>query len=445
MERLRLSVIRDIVSTTPHPYVLHPGMIVAGIHSGFAAGCELVTRRRDNMTFPAGPAATLKRPPQNIRHCKWIPAAAGMKRSAVDAGSIGDTVSQVIRFLTRFLLLEQQYEIHATCVIRGSGFLFFLFLSFYSIFEILFCIFSLSSVSLCCMSFVFYHLSLLFVFTRNPRPETRKGILSMVKPNSFQHTLPRVFYINFFNSRSGRRGRMRRHMRDNMASREERSGKCSSKGSDVWILLPIVSTAHFLELFGSTHFDPFNNKRSPESFAEDFRLPLSSPGVYTNPPFKPTDKFFRPNRQWCGAPRGGGEGSLRARVSIEQQERTCFKPSAMISSVADRQQRGRFSKHRRAACSTARTMGLLEKRHEFHIHEHQQNMGTGNALFQRCLYPFLRPREFFNSPAIPLCKTVRAGGVKGVSRLMSKREMPLHSMVAMPIAAVYRDENSVTF
>ena len=253
--------------------------------------------------------------------------------------------------------------------------------------------------------------------TRNPKPETRKEILTMVKLNSFQHTFSKVFPIPgtagifrtvrcaYFvsavhrertggftlfrsHSRSGRRGRMRRHIRDNMASRGNELGISFLQGSAVWTLLPMV------------------------------QLSLSSPGVCsTNPPFKPTGKFYEPNRQWCGAPRGGGEGSPRARVSFEQQGQPCCNPSAIFMSVADWQQQARSSGHRRAASSfwartrASRIMDLLEmkKRYDFHIHEDQQNMGTGNAALSRCLYPFLRPREFFDRPVTPLCKTVRAG------------------------------------
>ena len=39
------------------------------------------------MTYSAGPAASLKWPPSDIRHCEWVPACAGMKRSGGDAGS----------------------------------------------------------------------------------------------------------------------------------------------------------------------------------------------------------------------------------------------------------------------------------------------------------------------------------------------------------------------
>ena len=312
------------------------------------------------------------------------------------------------------------------------------------VFDILFYLFSVFSVSLCCIS-----LSLIICLFFSSLPETRERILSMKKSNPFQHTASKVFSINpgtaglfrtvgctYFvsavhrertvfctlfrsHSRSGRRGRLRRHTRDNMASRENGSGNSFSKGGHsplfhiVWgnalcsfsmckkrgkDFLPSGHSPLFRHCLGRCALSHSLTKNH-KSFAEDFSPPLSSPGVCsTNPPAKPTGMFFRPNRQWCGALRGGGEGSPRARVSFEQQERTCFKPSAIISSVADRQQRGRFSKHRRAAGSTARTrasriMDLLEmeKWHDFHIREDQQNMGTGNAHFQRCLYPFLRP------------------------------------------------------
>ena len=234
----------------------------------------------------------------------------------------------------------------------------------------------------------------------------------MVKPNPFQCTVSKVFSI-YFNSRSGRRGRMSRHMRDNMASREGRSEKWSSEGGHS-------------PLFGIVWDDVLCSlsmcKRRVEDLLPRICPPLSSPGVCgTNPPEKPTGKFYKPNRQWCGAPRGGGEGSPRARVSFERQkykqhERACCNLSAFFAHVADRQQQGRSSGHGRAASSTARTrtswiMDLLNmiKWYNFHIREDQQNMGTGNAFFQRCLYPFLRPLEFFNRPMSPLCKTVRAG------------------------------------
>ena len=377
-------------------------------------------------------------PPQNTRHYKWVPAFAGMKRSGGDAKSSGVTVSQVMRFLCLTICfpgLNKNAEIRAICAIRVFGlilcsllyngsaisssaatvFVFlFGFLSFGSIFHILlfecsifsFILSPCFSVSLCFQT---------FIFGFYPKSDIRKGYPSMVKPNPLQHTLSRVFHIpgtagifgtvycTYFisavhrertgkctlfrsHSRSGRRGRMQRHMRDNMASRGRDNGKLRSRGSDIWTLLPMV------------------------------QLPLSSPGVFTNPPLKPTGKFYKPNRQWCGAPRGGGEGSPRVRVSFEQQKRTRCNPSALFAPVADRQQQARSSAHRRAASSTARTrvsriMDLLDmkKRHDFHIREDQQNMGTGNAFFQRCLYPFLRSRTFFNRPITPFCKTVRAG------------------------------------
>ena len=218
-----------------------------------------------------------------------------------------------------------------------------------------------------------------------PKSDIRKGSLSMKKSNPFQHTLTRVFHISL-NSRSGRRGRMRRHMRDNMASRANRPGNLFPEGGRCQISLPRICPSQ------------------------------SSPGVFTNPPAKPTGMFFRPNRQWCGARRGGGEGSPRARVSFEQQERVCFKPLAIFSSIADRQQQGRSSGHGRAVSSMARTRASrlrdmldMRKRHDFHIREAQQNMGTGNAALSRCLYPFLRPLEFYDRPISPLYKTVRAG------------------------------------
>ena len=281
--------------------------------------------------------------------------------------------------------------------------------SIVQVFDILFCLFS---VSLC-----FSLLSLVFGLKPNAESQKPGKVLTMVKSNPFQHTVSKVFHIpgtaglfrtvgcshfatavhrertvfcTLFrsHSRSGRRGRMQRHMRDNMASRENGPGKPISKGGRIKILCRWSCP------------------------------PISSPGVCnTNPPIKPTGKFYRPNRQWCGARRGGGEGSPRARVSFKQQERIRFNPSAIFCAIADRQQRGRSSGHRRAASSTARTrvsriMDLLDmkKRYDFHIRAAQQNMGTGNALFQRCLYPFLRPLEFFNRSVAPLCKTVRARG-----------------------------------
>ena len=284
---------------------------------------------------------------------------------------------------------------------------------------------------------------------------SRKEILSMGKPNSFQCTVSKVFSI-YFNSRSGRRGRMRRHMRDNMASRGRDTGKSRPKGGRNWTSMPRAGTACSFSLFGSMCFEPFNNKRSPKSFAEDFSLPLSSPGVCcTDPPAKPTNKLFKPNRQWCGAPRGGGEGSPRALVSFRQFICACCNPSAVFTPVADRQQQKRSSAHTRTACSTARTraswiMDLLDmiKRYNFHIHGNQQNMGTGNALCQRCLYPFLRPRRFFNSPMKPLCKLVRAKGVREMIRFMNSKEMPFRCRAGTPagtarfftFSAVYHNE-----
>ena len=68
----------------------------------------------------------------------------------------------------------------------------------------------------------------------------------MEKPNPFQHTVSKVFYINHSISRSGRRGRMRRHMRENMASRGRDTGKSCSQGGRCQISLPMAGTACFL-------------------------------------------------------------------------------------------------------------------------------------------------------------------------------------------------------
>ena len=410
---------------------------------------ECRSQNEKQMIKAAGPGALLIQSLQNIRHCKWIPAFAGMKRLGGAAYATEETESYLNGFLENQKKNPRNLR-HPRLWFCALCFCIFLNILSFDIRNSLVRLFDilLSPCSLClCVVCL-----LSFVFSPKPNAECLKGLLSMEKPNPFQHTLTRVFYINHKYSRSGRRGRMSRTMRDNMASREDRSGIRSSKGSDVWILLPMVGTAHFLELFGSTHFDPFNNKRSPESFAEDFRLPLSSPGVCsTNPPAKPTGKFTRPNRQWCGAPRGGGEGNPRACVSVEQHEQTCCNLSAVFAPVADRQQRDCSSKHRRAASSMARTRatrlrGMLEmrKRYDFHIREDQQNMGTGNAFFQRCLYPFLRSRTFFNRPITPLCKTVRAGGVKGMIRLLIMRQIPSHCRAAIPIATVYHNEKPDT-
>ena len=208
------------------------------------------------------------------------------------------------------------------------------------------------------------------------------------KPRVTKWGFPQAIIFSFFHffpipiSRSGRRGRMPRHMRDNMASWRRDIGMSCPEGKRFQISMPRIC------------------------------LPLSSPGVCgTNPPAKPTGKFYEPNRQWCSAPRGGGEGSPCTRVTFEQQKRTCCNPSAISVSVSDRQQQARFSKHRRTASSTARIRDLLEIEmwHDIHLREAQQNMGTGNAALSRCLYPFLRPREIFNRTITPLFKTVRAG------------------------------------
>ena len=420
------------------------------------------------MTFPAGLAPSQLRTLSNIGHCKWIPASAGMKCPGGDADATGVTVSQVIRFLsisikTEFLDAKiTNVNIRAICAIRDFGlilcsflynesaisassaatvfvFLFGFLFSFdirystfdCSIFSSIF--FSVFSVSLC-----FSLLSLVFSLKPNAESRTPERSLTMEKPNTFQHTVSKVFSINpgtaglfrtvrftYFvstvhrertriytlyrsHSRSGRRGRMRRHTRDYMASRGRDTGKSRPKGRHS-LLFGIVGDNALCSL---SMF-----KERARNLMPMFRLPLSSPGVCgTNPPAKPTGKFYRPNRQWCGARRGGGEGSPRARVSLEQFKQPCCNPSAIFVYVAERQQRERSSGHRRAAGSMARTrasriMDVLEmkKRYDFHIREDQQNMGTGNAAVSRCLYPFLRPREFFNRPVTPLCKTVRAG------------------------------------
>ena len=324
----------------------------------------------------------------------------------------------------------------------------------------------------------------------------------MEKPNPFQHTVPKVFHINLFNSRSGRRGRMPRHMRDNMASRGRDTGKLRPEGGRCPCFDIRCNGAQNKGRRGSAsppynggHFNFDNMQRcvsiwdkgksglcppaSPPYNAmcflccdfvaagvvtnllpRIFSLPLSSPGVFTKPPAKPTVMFYRPNRQWCGAQRGGGEGSPRARVSICQHERACCNASAIFTPVADRQQQKRSSGHRRAASIMARTrasrtMDLLDmkKRYDFHPGEAQQNMGTGNAALSRCLYPFLRPLDFFNSPTKPLCKAVRAGGVREMIRFMNSKEMPFRCRAGTPagtarfftFSAVYHNENLVTF
>ena len=303
----------------------------------------------------------------------------------------------------------------------------------------------------------------------------------MEKPNPFQHTVPKVFHINLFNSRSGRRGRMPRHMRDNMASRGRDTGKlrpegrhcllfgigwdnvfcslsmCKKRGND---FLP-SGHSPLLSIVWDDVLCPMHLQKITNLLPRIFSLPLSSPGVCSeNPPAKPTVMFYRPNRQWCGAPRGGGEGSPRARVSICQHERACCNASAIFTPVADRQQQKRSSGHRRAASIMARTrasriMDLLDmkKRHEFHIGGNQQNMRTGTAALSRCLYPFLRPLDFFNSPTKPLCKAVRAGGVREMIRFMNSKEMPFRCRAGTPagtarfftFSAADYNENLVTF
>ena len=314
-------------------------------------------------------------------------------------------------------------------------------------------------------SLLFFSVSLCFSllplgFSLKPNAESRmpERPLTMKKPNPFQHTASKVFSINpgtaglfrtvgctYFvsavhrertvfctlfrsHSRSGRRGRMHRHMRDNMASRGRDTGKSRPEGGHS-PLFHIVWDDVLCSLSMC--------KKRGKDFLPRICPPLSSPGVCgSNPPEKPTDVFYRLNRQWCGARRGGGEGSPRARVSFEQH------------------------RHRRAASSTARTraswiMDLLDmiKRCYFHIHEDQQNMGTGNAALSRCLYPFLRPLDFFNSPTKPLCKTVRAGGVREMIRFMNSKEMPFRCRAGTPagtarfftFSAAYYNENLVTF
>ena len=126
------------------------------------------------MTFPAGLAPSQLRTLSNIGHCKWIPASAGMKPLGGDAGSTGDTFSQVIRFLLFSIktkirraktTMQKSYRSMQSVI---SVFLCVLLLitnpryprhprlrflslvfSFRSIFEILFCFFSVFSVSLC--------------------------------------------------------------------------------------------------------------------------------------------------------------------------------------------------------------------------------------------------------------------------------------------------------
>ena len=423
-------------------------------------------REEINVAYPAGSASSLIWPSHHIRHCKWIPAFAGMKRSGGDARSTGDTVLQAIRFPLISECRKANNRLIWQSVISASG-------------------------------FVFYFWPLIFALVFPPKSEKpisdiRKGSLSMEKSNPFQHTVSKVFSINpgtagplaligttylvtvknqksamlcgstalrgkvfwercgkhFFSkkgfprkssflssfhplffpflhsfpitiSRSGRRGRMRRHMRDNMASRVDRSGNLFAEGGRC-PCSGISCNGTQNKGRRESAFPPYNATCSlccvlvaagvvRNLFAEDFSLPLSSPGVCcTNPPSKPTGKFTKPNRQWCGAWRGGGEGSPRARVSFEQQERTFINPSAIFAPVADRQQRDRSSKHRRAASSTARTSGLLEKRHEIHIREDQQNMGTGNAVFMAVPVPVFAA-IFFNRPVTPFRQTARAG------------------------------------
>ena len=269
----------------------------------------------------------------------------------------------------------------------------------------------------------------------------------------FSFFIPLFFPFPISISRSGRRGRMRRHMRDNMASRGRDTGKLRPEGGH----RPLFGTRH-CRVFGNDQKHDFCLlpvfKSGHESFAEDFSLPLSSPGVFTNPPAKPTGMFFRPNRQWCGALRGGGEGSPRACVSFEQQERTRFNPSAIFCAIADRQQRGRSSGHRRAASSTARTraswiMDLLDmiKRSNFHIHEAQQNMGTGNAVFTAVPVPVFAA-TIRNRPMTPLFKTVRAGVARGGIRFMNSKRKPFRCRAGTPagtarfftFSAVYHNE-----
>ena len=62
-----------------------------------------------------GPAASLKRPPQNIGHCKWVPAFAGMKRSGGDAGATEEMDACMRR------LSQERSTIRPTLECNGKG------------------------------------------------------------------------------------------------------------------------------------------------------------------------------------------------------------------------------------------------------------------------------------------------------------------------------------
>ena len=454
-------------------------MMAAGTHSGAVAGYCHATVRNHNVTYSAGPAASLKWPPSDIRHCEWVPACAGMKRSGGDAGSTDEKVlnsnkrlihEEVRRIRRDFCAHRQRPMIFKMMItnslqriliwmlyIPGTAGLLALLGSTYLVPDKNQKSAMPSQARLCpgtagpAQPGLWHCLGrsiLLRPTTRNQQccvqtQLCRKKFLGKGAENPFLQKgvfrkllsfLSFPFFILFLFSRSGRRGRMRRHMRDNMASRADRPGNLSVEGGRCQSTSIICNGAQNKGRRESA-FPPYKatclrccvfnaDEHVQKSFAEDLCPPLSSPGVCsTNPPAKPTDVFYKPNRQWCGARRGGGEGSPRARVScvtrvsFEQHGRSCRNSSAILSSIAVRQQQERPSAHRRAASRMARTrasrlrdMLEMRKRYDFHPGEAQQNMGTGNALSQRCLYPFLRPLESFNRSATPFCKTVRAGG-----------------------------------
>ena len=227
------------------------------------------------MTYSAGPAASLKWPPSDIRHCEWVPACAGMKRSGGDAGSTDEKVlnsnkrlihEEVRRIRRDFCAHRQRPMIFKMMItnslqriliwmlyIPGTAGILALLGSTYLVPDNNQKSAMPSQARLCpgtagpAQPGLWHCLGrsiLLRPTTRNQQccvqtQLCRKKFLGKGAENPFLQKgvfrkllsfLSFPFFILFLFSRSGRRGRMRRHMRDNMASRADRPGNLSAEG-----------------------------------------------------------------------------------------------------------------------------------------------------------------------------------------------------------------------